>query len=278
MTAILGLLLIALLGGQVPSDRDIALRIEDAVRNHLHPTGVTVTVQRRSALSTTFTRLELTLSGFTADDLPFVTKQPVPPSPPAHMTTPPAPPARPRRVRQLRIIEGHITCDHCTIQGLPIREMAWTLREVLLPMDAVSDGDITVQAMDGAVGTVVLDESGVTTFLRTRDLPLNDLTVRLVDGGCRVSGVTRTIIGIPVEIAGKVVVKEGAVLHMEDPKLHVSVVRLPDALSELLLKKINPLADLNALLNPPAPLTITKLDFDEGLVRAELNLPAFRQE
>jgi hypothetical protein len=274
MAFVLAIILLGAVGSRIPTDADIAARIETTLRQQLHPSGIHVVVERRSALSTTFERVDITITGFTADAFPLgvqpapaVVMAPIPG--PAHRDgdTPVDPPGR-----QIRIKHAHLLCKDFTLKGLPIKEMDWDLNEVRMPWESAKAGKLDISSADSAIGYCLLREQGITRFVRTRNLPLDDPEVLFTTAGCQVKGTTQSFIQIPVEVSGQVVARQHAVLYLNDPKLHVSVLAVPHAITERVLKGINPLIDLNADLHLPVALTVTGVTHGNGTLRFDATL------
>lgn len=259
MTALLALLLLGTLGSRIPSDADIAARIETLIRTQFHPASVTVTVHRNSPFSTTLQQVDIRVSGFTANSLPFT-------GPPGGTVLPPA------DDKQIQVVRAQVVCEDFTAGGLPIRRMAWEVTDARIPLAAVHGGGFTITAARSALGAFTLDEEGLTRFLRTRSLPLTFPSVRLDPAGCRVSGTTRAMVAVPVAVGGRLTTRGNAVLWLQDPKLHVSIVPVPGVVTSRLLRDINPLTDLNRDLKLPIPLRITHILHGEGTLRIDAAL------
>ncbi|HEY3415569.1 MAG TPA: DUF2993 domain-containing protein [Armatimonadota bacterium] len=262
MGALLAVLLLGILGAKVPSDAKIAATIEQAIREQLHPASVQVVVQRKSPFSSTLDRVDVTISGVSTPGLSFFSA----PAAPAAQTPGAAVPPRPAP-RMIRIVDLHLLCRQVDAGTLPIAEMGWQLHEVRVPVGPAGQQRFTIAAAEQATGYFLLDEKGLTNFLRSRDLPLTDPTVTLTDAGCTLRGNIHLLVRVPVEISGHITARDQAKLHLTDPKLHLSVVPIPDAVAQRLLRNLNPLTDLNADLHLPAPLTITQVTHGAGAVR-----------
>ena len=262
MAFLLAMLALGFLGAKIPSDADIAIRIEDTIREQLHPASVKVVVKRRSSLSTTVDLLEISISGFSADKLPLG-----PPAGEAQVPLAAAAPA-PRPGRQVRIIDAHITCENFIINALPVRSLELRGRDVRIPWQAVRTGMFEISAAQFVNGSLVLEEKGLTKYLRTLpDLPITEPAISVTPEECRVSGKTRTLVKLPIQLSGRLAARNGAVLYLDEPSLRVSIVRIPGFVSDRVLKDINPLADLNAEFLLPAPLAITQTRLQHGLLR-----------
>jgi len=258
MAMLFAVLVLGALGSKIPTDADIAARIEDALRTQLHPEFVRVVVKRPSALSTTFEQVEITISGFNASQLPL---DALPAAPPAGM------PGRPGR--QIRIVNARLTCEHFIVNGLPVRTLAWEGKDLYLPFQAVRAGVFQVSAARAVTGYMVVNEDDLTTFLRTLTLPITQPELSITPAECRVDGVTRMTVKLPISLSGRLTARHGAVLYLDQPHLRVSVVPIPRFVSNRVLKDLNPLADLNAAMKLPAPLEITRTTQQHGALRIE---------
>lgn len=266
MSLLLAAVLLGVIGSKIPSDADIAARIEEAIRAQLHPTSVTVLVRRRSSLSTTVEQLDITISGFQADQLPL--SAPAPPLPTGN--------GKPKKDRQIRIVEVHVTCTDFTVNALPIHRLELNGRNVYLPWQTVKTGEFQIAAAELVAGMLVVNQQDLTTFLGTQQLPISNPQLIVSPEEVRVSGITRGMVKCPVQVAGRLTARNGAVLYLVKPHLKVSVVPMPDFITRRLLKDINPLADLNAQFQLPAPLLITNTVQQNEALRFEgaLQFPA----
>lgn len=262
MAMLFAVLVLGALGSKIPTDADIAARIEDAIRTQLRPESVRVVVKRPSALSTTFEQVEITISGFNANQLPL---DALPAAPPSASSA--GKPARPGR--QIHIVNARLTCEHFVVNGLPVRTLAWEGKDLYLPFQAVRAGVFQISAARAVTGYVVVNEEDLTTFLRTLTLPITEPELNITPAECQVSGNTRTAVKLPIRLSGRLTARNGAVLYLDQPRLRVSAVPIPKFVSNRVLKDLNPLADLNAAMNLPAPLEITKTTQQHGALRIE---------
>jgi hypothetical protein len=268
MAVLFAVLVLGALGSKIPSDADIAARLEDAIRTQLHPESVRVTVKRRSSLSTTFEQVDIAISGFNADKLPLAMPPPAPATAPATAATA-ATGTKPRQGRQIRIIAAHLTCEHFIVNGMPVRTLELSGSEVNLPWQAVRAGVFQISAARSVTGCVVVEQDGLTMFLRTLNLPITEPKVIISPRECRINGVSRTFVKARIRLTGRLIARDGAVLYLDDPRLRVSVVPVPSFISDRILKDLNPLADLNQALQLPAPLVITRTLQQGGSLRIE---------
>jgi len=253
-------LVLGALGSKIPSDADIAARLEDTIRLQLHPENVRVVVKRPSLLSTTFEQVEITITGFNADKLPLA------------MQPPPAAPAgkKPRRrERQIRIVDARLTCERFVVNGLPVRTLAWQGKDVHLPFKAVQAGVFQISAARSVTGYVEVNQDDLTQFLRTLPLPITEPEVVITPEECLVNGNAHVLTKIPIHLSGQLIARDGAVLYLDKPRLRVTVIPVPGFVSRHVLKNLNPLADLNQALQLPAPLTITRSSQQHGALRIE---------
>lgn len=258
MAMLFAVLVLGALGSKIPTDADIAARLEDAIRTQLHPESVRVVVKRPSALSTTFEQVDITISGFNASQLPLDAL----PAAPAG-----GKPARPGR--QIRIVKASLTCENFVVNGLPVRTLAWQGSDVYLPFQSIRAGIFQISAARAVNGYVVVQEDDLTKFLRTLTLPITEPELSISPTECRIEGVTRTMIKLPISLSGHLTARNGAVLYLDQPHLRVTVIPIPKFVSNRVLKDLNPLADLNAAMKLPAPLEITKTTQQRGALRIE---------
>jgi hypothetical protein len=263
MAMLFAVLVLGALGSKIPSDADIATGIEDAIRAQLHPEAVRVVVKRPSAFSTTFTQVDITITGFNADKLPLAMQPPTPAPAPAAGNKPR------RRERQLRIVNARLTCERFIVNGLPVRSMGWQGKDVHLPFKAVRAGAFQISAARSVTGYVVVNQGDLTKFLRTLHLPITEPEVIITPAECRVNGNARALTKIPIRLSGQLIARDGAVLYLDKPRLRVTVVPVPAFISRRVLKNLNPLADLNAAMQLPAPLAITRATQQHGALRLE---------
>jgi len=182
--------------------------------------------------------------------------------------------------RQIRIIDLILHVEDMQVGALPIESADFHGHELRVPLDRISQGSLAVASAQSLTGSVTCTEGGLGGFLRTRTLPIDAPEVRVTPGGCSLSGQTQSFIGLPVEVSGILIARDGAVLYLLHPELHVSIVAMPSFVRNAVLKKMNPLVDLNAALKLPAPAVITRIAHLDGALRfdAELRLPAPKRE
>lgn len=278
MALLLAALLLGTLGTKIPTNHDIETRLEQAIRDALHPAAVMVTVERASIFSTTFQRVDISIDGFNADSLPLsLVEVPGADSATIDGDDPTgAPIAEPKRTaKQVRLRQATLRCTNFTINKLRVEQLDINAEDLYLPLQAVSAGQFEIAGARAVTGMVSLRQQDLTAYLRTRDLPITDPTVKLSPAECRVSGKSRTLIHIPIELSGVLTARDGAVLYLDNPRLRVSIVPVPGFIADRVLKDINPLGDLNAEFKLPAPLNITKTTLRDGTLVFEgtLNFP-----
>jgi len=261
MAMLFAVLVLGALGSKIPTDADIAARLEDAIRTQLHPESVHVMVKRPSVLSTTFEQLEITITGFNADKLPLALQPPAAPAPGA---------GAPRRQgREILLRTARLTCERFVVNGLPVRTLAWQGKDVYLPFKAVRAGAFQISAARAVTGYVVVQQDDLTQFLRTLPLPITEPDVVISPAECLVNGNARMLTRIPIHLTGQLVARDGAVLYLDKPRLRVTIIPVPGFVANRVLKDLNPLADLNAAMQLPAPLKITRTTQQHGALRFE---------
>jgi len=280
MAFVLALLLLGTIQSKLPTDADIAKQVENAIRAQLHPANVQVVVCRNSPFTTTVQRLDITISGFTLDGLslghggPATTAmQPVADMAPRNesLQSIPHPSGR-----QIRIRDAKIICRDFILKSLTVQELELHIHELRLPLRSVTGGSFAISGIETVAGSVVLPQQGLTDFLRGHKLPLERPEVVVTPEGCSVKGFYHAaLLSVPVEVTGWLIVKEKAILWLDNPQLKMSHVTLPKFITDRVLKSVNPLVDLNAELSLPAPLTITRITHAAGSLRldAVLNFP-----
>ncbi|HOS43487.1 MAG TPA: hypothetical protein PK794_07335, partial [Armatimonadota bacterium] len=211
MTVVLTLLLLGVLDNTVPTDAEIAARIEAALRLHLSPRAAQVTVHRSSRFATTLDALDITLRGFTVEELPFEVAAPaaVPASArpaPGVAEMAPARPAKPGK--HIRIVKLRLRCEEFILRGLPVQALDMTLDEVRVPMAAVNEGRLAIAAAASAAGAVILHERALTQFIAARPLPITNPTVAVTPDGLRVTGGLKAFLNAPVEVRGALAARQ----------------------------------------------------------------------
>jgi len=282
----------------IPTDHSLAIKMEDAIRRQMHPETVQVVLHRRNRFSHFVQRLDVNLTGFTADDLPFkVASQPVhiggpstgtpdttsntlptttsnPTNPDTTTIIPPTPVSVARRTIAIKV--GRLHCARFTMHELPVKEMTWTFSGIRVAEDSLGTGGFNISSMRSAVGSITLDTAGITAFLQHQHLPIDSPTVTLAEDGIHLRGTVEMVVKLPIEVTGKIVARDGGVLYLDHPSILVEHVEVPDVLAARMLKQINPLINLNTMLQLPAPITITAVTHGSGLLRFDgiLSLPA----
>ncbi len=276
MAFVLALLLLGTVQAKLPTDADIARQIESTIRAQLHPANVQVVVSRHSPLTTTVQHLEITITGFTLDGLPAL-----PGLQPAADTQSTPHNAMQQYIvrpsgRQIRIMDAQVVCRDFVLKSLPVQELTLHIHELRIPLNCVTGGSFAISGVESVIGSVVLQQQGLTDFLRGRKLPLARPEVVVTPDGCSVKGLYHAaLLTVPVEVSGRLIVKEQAILCLGDPKLKMSRVTLPRIIADRLLKGVNPLVDLNTDFALPAPVTITQITHAAGSLRldAMMNFP-----
>ena len=264
----------------IPTDRDLEVKLTDALRHNLRPQSVKVSIYRRSIFSTTVRKLDVSLSGFSTDNIPLMKEQAAAPAPAPTATTgagaalaKPVVKKKKSTEIKVRIVNANIHCDHFEVKSIPVLSLDLAIRDIFIPLRG---DDIKIESGKSAICTVAFDEQGLTQFLRSRNhLPVNDAKVRLTKDGCIVTGKIKAFFNTPVELSGRILVKDQAVLYIDQPKVRVSALTLPGFVTERLLKDINPIADLNTDFDFPVPITVSSLTHDDGKLTfvADLHLP-----
>ncbi|HEX2950505.1 MAG TPA: LmeA family phospholipid-binding protein [Armatimonadota bacterium] len=261
-------------GCLIPTDHDIANNIQSTLHARFHPVTVSVDLHRSSIFSTKVKTLDVAMSGFTIDKLSTVTQQPAPAG--KGQGGPTAVDGNARQLHQgkkkgtqVRIVDAHIHCENFTALQLPVKQADAQFREVRIPLAEIRKGQFTVPAMDSAHGSVLLEDKGLTQFIRTRHLPITDPVIRITKDRCIVSGIYHTLVNVPVEVSGRLMVKKPATVYLDHPELHLSVVPMPKMITDKLLGDMNPLIDVNAELGLPVQVVITKITHEDGAIRFE---------
>jgi hypothetical protein len=284
MTAILAFLLFTTLGARIPTDAEIAGRIEASIREQYQPDAVTVTVRRRTPLSTTMEEVEIRISGFRATSFPFLATGPAQTQVAMAAAAPLAlvggergemtlvanltPDRKPAKM--MRVVQGRLICERFVLQSLPVQRIELTATEARIPRDAAETGKLSIAAADRLEGYVLLNQTGVTTFLRTLDtLPITDPVVTFTNERATITGSMPWVVRVPIEVNGTVGVRDGAVLYLDQPTLKFSIVNVPQFIADRVLQGVNPLVDLNAALHLTTPLTLTRATLGEGTLRLE---------
>ncbi len=220
MTFVLAILLLGAIQSKLPTDADIAARVECLIRAQLHPASVQVVVNRNSPFSTTVQHLDITISGFSTEGLPFgdaapaATAQSGPslamldnahrygtlasyasdPPDNGRLALAPAP------GRQIRIKEMHIICNDFILKSLPVKQLELEIHELCLPLKSVSAGSFCISSIGSAAGCITLQQDGLTAFIRERNPPIAQAEVVITPDGFSVSGVYHAaFIAVPVE-------------------------------------------------------------------------------
>ncbi len=272
-------LLLGVLGAKIPTDSEIEARLTATIREALHPDYVKVDVTRSSPLSTTFQRVDITISGFSADSLPFALPDAAPadvpaaaPAPDAAKVAPstaPAAPAPRRAGKQIRLRLANVRCTDFTLNHVRVQQLELTATEMYLPLQAILHGQFQITAAASVTGTVQLRQDDLTAYLSTRELPITHPTLTLAPDACRLKGNSRTLIPMPIQLSGTLAARDGAVLYLDNPRLRVSVIPVPGIIADRVLRDLNPLGDLNAEFKLPAPLRITRTTMQEGMLILE---------
>jgi hypothetical protein len=268
-------------GCLIPRDREISSRFETILRKKLHPEFVQVTLHRASMFSMTIRSLDINITGFSVGKTTTLAAAPWTITP-AHIAEAALlawpDPAEVARGRLLRAIDVHLHCERFSVGNLPVRQMDVQLHEIRVPLGNLEHGHLMIAAAASAHGSVLFDEAGLTKFLKTRHLPVKNPSVQLTTDGCVLRGDTDTFISAPVELTGRLAVKDQAVLFLDQPRIHVAAFTMTAAMSERLLTRINPLIDLNHDLPIPVPISIMNVTQGDGQLRfdAELHFPPLR--
>ena len=270
MAVLLTLLLLGAARSAIPSDAEIAAGIEAQLRALLHPAVLHVAVHRRSPFTTTFERVDISMSGLSLDQLPS-SSAPAPVATPV-VSTAPAPAAQAPEGAQIRILAVHIECHDITAKQMLVTSMVWDAQDLRLPLEALRHHQFAISAAQSVAGYVLIPQESLTAYLRSVRSPLKSPEVTITPDGCRITGTARLLVGMPVRLQGQITVHGDAVLYFEHPRLKVSLFQVPASTTRQLLKDINPLIDLNAGLSLPAPLAITRVTHQIGVLRLDAAL------
>ncbi len=278
MWAFLAFLVVTQAKNQLPSDADVAAKIQTAIHAQINPKSLTVTVTRKSNFDEDLQHLEITMSGFKVTDMPFADlpaddAKPVVVAKPAkkHPTTSleKQPALLQPSTKDYRIVTAHVVCTDFYIKDLKIARLELNITEGRLPRAGIGANKAVLSAARDVTGTMTLAEDDITTFLiLLNTLPVQSPNVRIKKEHVTINGntpwvVLKVPITIPVAVTGNFSARNGAVLYLDNPTLNIELMNMPKAVADKILKNLNPLVDLNGALTLHVPITITSTSTEE---------------
>ena len=276
MWALLAFLVITQAEKRIPSDVDVAKKIEVAIQEQIHPKKLTVAVTRKTNLDEDIEHLEVEMSGFTVTDMPFaapavVATAPVEPAKDVPLTSSleKQPPLMSAKTNDYRLVTAHVVCTDFHIKELKVARLELNITEGRIPRAGIGAAQAVLSAAEVVNGTMILEENDITGFLiKLNTLPLQSPNVRIKKDSATINGntpwvVLKVPITLPVAVSGKVTARNGAVLYLDNPTLNVELVNLHKVIADRILKDLNPLVDLNTALNLHVPITITGTESTE---------------
>ncbi len=255
MTIILLLALISI-GDALPKDSEISAKIQTAIVNMLNPGNAFVEVKRNGNLSTTFEKIEIVV------DNAVISKKQTEALNAMKKNDAPVDEGRNIKVKEL-IIRG----DEITVGNIAVSHIDFNAANLDINVQDANTGKFKLNSAGECRAEIVLTEGAIAAYLRSADLPINDPVVRISPSQIRVSGMTKTSIGLPVSVTGMLKIRNGETLYMENPVIRVTGLSVPSIfIKKSILPKLNDIVNINTVLNLPLKINITKLQQQDSKI------------
>jgi hypothetical protein len=178
----------------------------------------------------------------------------------------------------------HLVLDlqNIVLRDLPIRSLQADIPFVELDgLRALFSGHITLRSAQEGRGVAIITEEGLAQFLQKRRSQFRNLEIRLFAGEAFVKMETVLLVApTQVQARAKIGIAEGRFLNAIDAVVSVGGKPLPAALTEKLLRSLNPILDIDRDLGLRDWLYVTDAEIGEGIltVRARVTIPQKQRE
>ncbi len=141
---------------------------------------------------------------------------------------------------------------------------------------ALFGGHLRIRGAGEGTVVAVLQEAGLAEYLSKKRPLLHDLKLRLTGGQAHVSAMAAVLVGLaPVEATARVAVAEGRYLNAVDATVLLNGKPLAPAVTDQLLKTLNPIIDVDKDLHLGDWLYVTDAEIGEGTltVQGKVRIP-----
>lgn len=135
-----------------------------------------------------------------------------------------------------------------TVRGVPIRRLKAEIPFAAVDMSkALFDERIVVRSAGEGTAEAVLDAEGLRIFIERKFPQFKNVEIRLSPDVAQMNAET-WVLGVTtrLEARGKVVPAEGRYLNLADPSVYISGKEAPPEFTQNLLKRVNPIVDLES--------------------------------
>ncbi len=194
--------------------------------------------------------ITVTARGFDAPRMPFFTE----PDVPAWRGT----------ARQVRI-----TMEDFRLRGLPVRRMEATIPGVTLDSRAAAFRlRIRLFGAGWGEGWVILDEAGLTEYIRRRLPEVRDAQVKVSPNGIRISGeLTALLASWKFEATGQVAVRDARQVVVADAQIRMEGEPLASSVVQKVLSALNPVLDIERDLQIGSAFRIERVELGDGILK-----------
>ncbi|GIV20466.1 MAG: hypothetical protein KatS3mg023_2217 [Armatimonadota bacterium] len=251
----IALTFLLIVGGAKEYTRRLERSAERHILRQLGGSGqVQVQIQPRwGALGVLLARadtIRVQASGFRASQMPFWTEPPIP-------------------VWRGQAESVQIVLERFSLRGFPIRRLEATIPHVSLDSrEAAFRLRIRLFGAGWGEGRVTLDEEGLTEFVRRRLPGVQSPRVRVTSSAIYITGELAVLLTAwRFEARGRVAVRNGRQIVIEDAQVSVEGENLPPAVVQKVIAALNPVLDVELDLNLGSAFLIERVEQEEGLVK-----------
>ena len=232
------------------SSEDIEGAIREAIGAQLGPnacTGVTVRSQPRALPRGHIEAVAVALDGARLDQLPLSG----------------SPPEFDRSLSRGRIEELRFDVTHLEVGGLITSRAYVVARQVDYALE-VGDGvsRVWLSAMATGEATLCIGRPELVRTIERRVAAIRSLEVALRPGGWVEARGTVRVGPLKVRgtLSGQLAIANGAEIVLRDIDLRAGILGAPQAARQTVLRSVNPLIDVGALLQPPFRIRLTAIE------------------
>lgn len=189
-------------------------------------------------------------SKFTTDGLPFFTQ--------------------PELSKKGFIRELNIRLSDFTLGGLKVAKLESTIPDCRYDYQlAISKRKIRLSQSGVGQGFVQIRQEDLSPFILKKFKEIKSIEVQIANGRILVKGYGEfIIIKTHFEVDGSLTIQDGDKLVLSDTTITFDGIKADEQASQVLLKTLNPVVDLNRDLKLHGAMTMTKLFLEKGTLRA----------
>lgn len=251
----IALVFLLIVGGAREYTRRLERAAERQILQQLGGSGqVQVSIQPRwGALGVLLGRadtIRVQASGFHAARMPFFTESPVP-------------------AWRGKADNVQIVLERFFLSGLPVHRLEATIPNVFLDSRAAAFRlRIRLFGTGWGEGCVSLDEEGLAEFVRRRLPEVRSPRVRVTSSGIHIAGDLAVLLTAwRFEAKGRVVVRNGRQIVIDDVQVSVEGELLPPAVVQRVISALNPVLDVERDLHLGSAFIVEDVQQEDGLIK-----------